>query len=306
MIPVLTPEEMAGVDRSAPQSLDVLVARAGAAVARAAAVALGPSGVSGARVAVIAGPGNNGADGRDAARRLAGRGAKVSVIDAAQVSVGASVAPSDLVVDAAFGTGLSRPWRPPAVGDSPVLAVDIPSGISGLTGEVIGGGGEDGGSGGCLAAAHTVTFAAFKPGLLLGAGAEASGSIEVADIGLGDGVGHAAHAWLVTDADLGLLAPRRRDANKWQSALHVVAGSPGMDGAPWLVSRAALRTGAGYVRLAIPGVAAGAAGLPPGSGSARFSAAWNASPAWWSVPAWGRVVGARPAKRAPAARWAAW
>jgi len=264
MIPVLTPEEMAGVDRSAPQSLDVLVARAGAAVARAAAVALGPSGVYGARVAVIAGPGNNGADGRDAARRLAGRGAKVSVIDAAQVSVGASVAPSDLVVDAAFGTGLSRPWRPPAVGDSPVLAVDIPSGISGLTGEVIGGGGEDGGSGGCLAAAHTVTFAAFKPGLLLGAGAEASGSIEVADIGLGDGVGHAAHAWLVTDADLGLLAPRRRDANKWQSALHVVAGSPGMDGAPWLVSRAALRTGAGYVRLAIPGVAAGAAGLPPG------------------------------------------
>lgn len=264
MIPVLTPEEMAGVDRSAPQPLDVLVARAGAAVARAAAVALGPSGVYGARVAVIAGPGNNGADGRDAARRLAGRGAKVSVIDAAQVSAGASVAPSDLVVDAAFGTGLSRPWRPPAVGDSPVLAVDIPSGISGLTGEVIGGWGEDGGSGGCLAAAHTVTFAAFKPGLLLGAGAEASGSIEVADIGLGDGVGHAAHAWLVTDADLGLLAPRRRDANKWQSALHVVAGSPGMDGAPWLVSRAALRTGAGYVRLAIPGVAAGAAGLPPG------------------------------------------
>ncbi len=264
MIPVLTPEEMAGVDRTAPQPLDVLVARAGAAVARAAAVVLGPSGVYGARVAVIAGPGNNGADGRDAARRLGGRGAKVAVIDAAEVSAGAFVASPDLVVDAAFGTGLSRPWMPPAVGDTPVLAVDIPSGISGLTGEVIGGCGEDGGSGGCLAAAHTVTLAALKPGLLLGAGAEASGSIEVADIGLGEGVGHAAHAWLVTDADRGLLAPRPREANKWQSALHVVAGSPGMHGAPWLVSRAALRTGAGYVRLATPGVAAGAAGLPPG------------------------------------------
>lgn len=261
MIPVVTPEEMAGVDRSAPESLDVLVARAGAAVTTTAVAMLrtAPRGmVYGARVVVVAGPGNNGADGRDVARRLVARGAAVTVVGANEVT-GTTVAASDLIIDAAFGTGLSRPYRPPSPGDVMVLAVDIPSGVSGLTGEVVGG--DDGGF---VKATATVTFAALKPGLVLGAGPEAVGALDVADIGLGAGVEAVARAWMITDDDVTKIPPRGHDAHKWQSAVHVVAGSPGMNGAPWLVSSAALHTGAGYVRLAIPGVAAGAAGLPPG------------------------------------------
>ncbi|MDQ2728388.1 MAG: hypothetical protein M3Y91_11120, partial [Actinomycetota bacterium] len=205
VIPVVTPEEMAGVDRSASEPVDVLVARAGAAVAARAVAMLRASPrrlVYGARVVVVAGPGNNGADGRDVARRLAARGAAVSVIDAAEVA-GTTVAPSDLIIDAAFGTGLSRPYRPPAPGGAMVLAVDIPSGISGLTGEVVGG--DDAGF---VKATATVTFAALKPGLVLGAGSEAIGALDVADIGLGAEVDAVARAWMITDDDMAKIPPR--------------------------------------------------------------------------------------------------
>ena len=76
MIPVLTPAEMAGVDRQAPEPVDVLVGRAGAAVARRAARLL--NGTYGKKVTVVAGKGNNGADGRLAARLLAANGAQVT------------------------------------------------------------------------------------------------------------------------------------------------------------------------------------------------------------------------------------
>lgn len=79
MIPVLTPSEMAGVDRSAPEPVEVLVERAGHAVAAAARRLLG--GTYGKRVVVVAGPGNNGADGRVAARRLKTWGSAVEVLD---------------------------------------------------------------------------------------------------------------------------------------------------------------------------------------------------------------------------------
>jgi NAD(P)H-hydrate epimerase len=264
VIPVVTPEEMAGVDRSAPEPVDVLVARAGAAVTtRAVALLHSRRGlVSGARVTVVAGPGNNGADGRDVARRLAGRGAAVTVVDAAEAA-GTTLTDADLVVDAAFGTGLSRPYHPPipaaGAGEATVLAVDIPSGVSGLTGEVVGG--DDGGY---VTATATVTFGALKPGLVLGTGPDAAGALDIADIGLGARAGEVARAWMIADDDVARIPPRGHDAHKWQSAVQVVAGSPGMNGAPWLVSSAALHTGAGYVRLGIPGVEAGAAGLPPG------------------------------------------
>lgn len=256
MIPVVTPSEMGEVDRAAPEPVEVLVARAGRAVAAAAMELLRsrPGQVAGARVAVVAGPGNNGADGRDAARRLSARGAGVAVVEP-----GDGLPPADLVIDAAFGTGLSRPYQPPAVPPgTPVLAVDIPSGVDGITGQAVEGGG-------AVDADRTLTFQAWKPGLLLGAGPDHTGPVDVADIGLGPGVAERARAWVVDDGDVRRLLPDRpREAHKWQSAVQVVAGSPGMSGAPWMVSRAALRTGAGYVRLAVPGVAAGDAGLPPG------------------------------------------
>ena len=68
MLPVLTPDEMAAVDAAAPEPVEVLIGRAGAALASEALALLG--GAYGRRVVVVAGKGNNGNDGRDAARRL--------------------------------------------------------------------------------------------------------------------------------------------------------------------------------------------------------------------------------------------
>lgn len=237
---IMTPEEMAAVDSAAPEPVEVLVERAGGAVARAALDLLG--GAYGRRVVVLAGRGNNGADGRAAARRLEARGVRCRVIDAADAP---TVLPAaDLVIDAAYGTGFRGRFDPPALPASPppVLAVDIPSGISGLTGEA---------SGRPWTAARTVAFAAWKPGLLLAGGPELAGEVTVADIGL-DVSGARAH--LVRGADVADWLPDRpRAAHKWRAAVWVVAGSPGMTGAAHLATRAAPRAGAGYVRLSTPG-----------------------------------------------------
>lgn len=237
---IVTPEEMAAVDRAAPEPVEVLIERAGAAVARAALLLLG--GAYGKRVVVLAGKGNNGADGRAAARRLQARGVRCRVIDAADAP--AELPAADLVIDAAYGTGFRGRFEPPArsPGGAPVLAVDIPSGISGLTGEA---------AGSPWPAARTVTFAAWKPGLLLGDGPELVGDVEVADIRL-DVSGARAH--LLDGVDVSGWLPRRpRTTHKWRAAAWVVAGSPGMQGAAHLAARAAQRAGAGYVRLSTPG-----------------------------------------------------
>jgi NAD(P)H-hydrate epimerase len=240
VIPIVTPEEMAAVDAAAPEPVEVLIDRAGAAVARAALEMLG--GAYGRRVVVVAGKGNNGADGRAAATRLARRGVRVSVI--ATTDAPERLPPCDLVIDAAFGTGFRGEWvAPGAPAGAKVLAVDIPSGISGLTGEA---------SGKPLAADRTVTFAALKPGLLLGDGPALAGRVTVADIGLDCST---ARAHLVEPADVAAWLPERpREAHKWQAAVWVVAGSPGMTGAAHLATRAAQRAGAGYVRLSTPGL----------------------------------------------------
>ena len=171
MIPIVTPAEMAAVDAAAPEPVEVLIGRAGAAVAWAARRMLG--GTYGRTVHVIAGKGNNGNDGRVAADRLRRWGVHVEVHGAdACPSV---LDPADLVIDAAYGTGFHGEWWAPRVGATPVLAVDIPSGVDGLTGAA---------GRGVLPADRTVTFAALKPGLLFGPGRWLAGDVEVADIGL--------------------------------------------------------------------------------------------------------------------------
>lgn len=242
MIPLLTPAEMKALDEAAPVDTELLVARAGAAVARAALRQMG--GAYGRRVVVVAGKGNNGADGRVAAERLRRRGVRVEVIDAAG-SPG-RLPSCDLVVDAAYGTGFRGDYLAPDAGDAPVLAVDIPSGVDGLTGEA---------GRGAVSAAVTVTFAALKPGLVLGAGRDRAGRVEVANIGL-DVSG--ASMRMVEDTDVvARLPPRSRDAHKWNTAVFVAAGSPGMTGAAQFVGRGALRAGAGAVRLGVPGAGLG-------------------------------------------------
>lgn len=240
---IVTPAEMAAIDAAAPEGTDVLVERAGAATAAAARRLLG--GTYGRRVVVVAGPGNNGNDGRAAASLLARAGAAVRVFPAAEAPD--VLPPCDLVVDAAYGTGFRGSWRAPlpAAGTQPrVLAVDVPSGVDGTTGQV----GPDTSP---LPADATVTFAALKPGLVLAEGRRLAGVVEVADIGLDTS---SAQATLLTDEAAARALPRRHHADhKWRSAVWVVAGSPGMDGAAALACGAAARTGAGYVRLSIPG-----------------------------------------------------
>lgn len=249
MIPIVTPSEMAEIDAAAPEDLQTLIARAGWSTAAAARNVLG--GVYGRRVGVIFGKGNNGADGRSAARILQTAGVRVVLVaaqDAARLA--GELSDVDLVIDAAYGTGLRDAWQAPDLGSTPVLAVDIPSGVDGLTGQ-------DRGS---LQAGSTVTFAALKCGLLLGAGPERSGSVQVADIGLDTG---SARSHLVEQADVGAwLSPRGIDAHKWTAGVRVVAGSPGMVGAAHLVARGAQRAGAGVVVLSSPGVSAVDVGAP--------------------------------------------
>lgn len=249
MIPVLTPDQARRADAAAGVNIEVLIERAGAAVARSAIDMLG--GAYARTVVVLAGPGMNGADGRVAARHLTAAGCRVKVVDALNAPddvadlFSRSDAGCDLVIDAAFGTGARAGWMPPAVEGVPVLAVDLPSGLDPMTGE----------GDAVLRADVTVTFAASKPGLHLGIGPDVAGRIEVVDIGLNplpDGA--EPYAWLVTGADVAAWWPRRaRTAHKWSAAVRVVAGGPGMRGAAQLAASAALRAGAGMVRLSSPG-----------------------------------------------------
>jgi NAD(P)H-hydrate epimerase len=191
-------------------------------------------------VNVIAGKGNNGADGRVAGDRLACAGVTVRMFEAAACP--ASLPPADLVIDAAYGTGFHGDWNAPGIGDARVLAVDIPSGVDGLTGVAVAG---------ALAADETVTFAAIKPGHLVHDGRSLSGAITVADIGLDVS---SARAHVVERSDVAARwRPRPFDAHKWMRAVRVVAGSPGMNGAASLAASAAMRSGAGMVWLSIPG-----------------------------------------------------
>ena len=243
-VPIVTPAEMAAIDRCAPEPVDVLIGRAGSAVARAAIRMMG--GTYGRRVVVVAGKGNNGNDGRNAAVKLRARGVRVIVIDAA--SAPETLPECDLVIDAAYGTGFAGTYDAPApCAGSLVLAVDIPSGVDGLTGIA---------AGRVLPANETVTFAALKPGLLFADGIALSGRCRVADIGL-PVEGRSPRADLIGADFVGRWLPDRLlHANKWESAVWIVAGSPGMGGAAALCSAAAARAGAGYVRISTPGGAA--------------------------------------------------
>lgn len=239
MLPIVTPEEMRAIDAASTTPVATLIERSGHAVATTALRMLG--GGYGRRVIVIAGPGNNGNDARVAARLLSRRGVQVRIIEA--TDVGRALPPCDLVVDAAYGTGFHGTWIAPHPGEALVLAVDIPSGVNGLTGQA---------GVGVLQADVTVALAALKPGLLFSPGVGLAGSVELAEIGLSC---HHVRTNLVQQMDVqDWWRPKATDAHKWQSAVRVVAGSPGMTGAAHLAASSAQRTGAGMVHLSCPGV----------------------------------------------------
>ena len=284
---VVTTAEMAAVDRAAAAAGTpgiVLMDRAGRAVADRAERMLERHGGGG--ILVLCGPGNNGGDGFVAASLLAARGHAVTVAslgpvadlrgDAAAAAAAwpgalaeaATVEPERhaLVVDALFGAGLSRPLEGAARAlveriagaRCRVLAVDLPSGLSGDSGAVMGA---------ALRADETVTFFRLKPGHLLMPGRELCGTVTLADIGLGDAVLDDIGPTLFHDRpDLWWSDyPKPAAAGHKYSRGHllVVSGPMPTLGASRLAARAGLRVGAGLVTLASPqdGLAAHAAQL---------------------------------------------
>lgn len=257
MIPVVTVAEAARMDAAANDPTEVLMERAGHAVALAAAD-LGAG--YGTRVTVLCGPGNNGGDGYVAARHLAGRGAAVEIqalapprtpaaraaatqAKSARLPIRTLSSPrrTDLVIDAVFGGGARR-GVPPELGPwtevAPVVAVDVPTGVDPDSGEV---------DGIAFTAEVTVTFGALKPAHILPPGRDRCGRVQVVDIGLGPAN---PMMTVVEDGDVGL-PPRARDAHKWSAgSVLVVGGSAGMVGAAILAGRSALAFGAGAAAVA--------------------------------------------------------
>ncbi len=258
MLPVLTPADMAAADLAAiaaGTSEATLIDRAGRALAAVARSMLG--GVYGRRVVVLAGPGNNGADGKVASDVLRRAGVRVRTIDVPltepRARVERELARASLVIDAMYGTGLRRPlrddaaWLAGAIVDRRVLAVDIPSGVDGATGRV---------GSTAVRAERSCCFQALKPGLLFEPGRSLAGAVDVIDIGIP--IETSVHAVSVSDVDV---TRRPADAHKWSRSVFVIGGSAGMTGAPMLAARAAQRSGAGMVVVGLAGDAARRAGV---------------------------------------------
>lgn len=261
---MLTPAEMRDADArtiAAGTPEPVLMRRAGRAVAWEVRHLLG--GTYGRRVVVACGKGNNGGDGLVAADALRAWGARVAVVDVAATDaadrLGRELGRADVLVDAMFGTGFRGALDSTAAAAArastvtPTVAVDIPSGVDGTTGAI---GGE------AVRADCTVTFAAAKPGLWFEPGREHAGVVTVADIGIALTADGDPPAIGVTEpADVERWLPARPAVtHKWAvGGLLVVGGTPGMTGAPLLVSHAAMRAGVGIVWCALPGTATAAA-----------------------------------------------
>jgi NAD(P)H-hydrate epimerase len=235
MIPILTTAEMRVEDARAvaQRGTDSLVAAAGTSVALQARQMLGSC--YGSRVGVVVGPGLNGADGRVAARWLRSRGALVDEIEVAHQP--AALDGYDLVIDAAFGLGCSRPYFAPEVSEgTAVLAVDLPSGVDSDSGAVLGS---------PLQADVTLAIGALKPAHLEGPASAFAGELRFAGLDIvqyfRDGV--------IEDRDLDQLVRGRPDDHKWAHAVQVYAGSTLMPGAAGLVVRGALAGGASMIRL---------------------------------------------------------
>jgi hydroxyethylthiazole kinase-like uncharacterized protein yjeF len=231
LTPLYTAEEMRAAE--AGRDVDTMMQRAGAAVAEVLMRRFPDA----RRIALHAGGGANGGDGRIAAEILQGQGREL--VDERP----------DVVIDALLGTGLKGEPRDETAraieqinaGGAPVVAVDIPSGVNASTGEV---------AGTAIRAEVTVTMHGPKVGLAIAPGRFQAGEVVVADIGLD--AGETEHR-LVTPEILAEV-PRRSPRDNKYTAGHVlvVGGSRGMTGAAALASRAALRADAGYVTIAAP------------------------------------------------------
>ncbi|THD36651.1 MAG: NAD(P)H-hydrate dehydratase [Sphingomonas sp.] len=253
--PILTAAEMRAAEEraiAAGSSVEDLMERAGAGVAEAVRRL-----TAGAPVLVLCGPGNNGGDGYAAARILKANGVPVRVTSCADPRSAAAVAArqafagevesidradgAPVVVDALFGTGLSRPLDPSSQqalarltgGARLSFAVDLPSGITTDDGALLG------------HVPHidiTLALGALKPAHLLQPAAAMCGAVRLVDIGLKHVT---SDCRALARPDLG---PPPVDAHKYSRGLVAIVGGE-MPGAGALAAEAAMRAGTGYVLL---------------------------------------------------------
>ncbi|NLF34345.1 MAG: NAD(P)H-hydrate dehydratase [Clostridiales bacterium] len=235
------------------------------------------------RAVLFCGPGNNGGDGVAAARLLLAAGWQVRALlvgkrekmtrdcremEARLLAVGerlidftpgspeiiAWTMEANVIVDAVFGIGLNSPVRGDALAaialmnqsPAPTLAVDLPSGVAADTGVVLGA---------AVNCVKTISFTLPKIGQFVGKGALHAGQVIVAPIGIPEDLvpGGSSGPVRTVEAEDARLPRRARDAHKGHfGRLYCLAGSVGYTGAPVLAARAAVRSGAGLVTLAVP------------------------------------------------------
>jgi ADP-dependent NAD(P)H-hydrate dehydratase / NAD(P)H-hydrate epimerase len=281
-------KEMRHLDRLAIENYRIpgllLMENAGAGTVKAMVDHFGD--LTGRTVAIIAGPGNNGGDGLVIARHILQRGGLPLVFllvdpdklkgeaavnleivgkleiplsitdDQEKIKTLANCLPGcDLIVDAIFGTGLTR--KPAGhfatameiinSARCPVISVDLPSGLNSDTGQLLGPG---------VRAEMTTTYGLAKPGLFLGYGPEHTGKLEIIDIGLPPRAlvdANLQTELLEAESVQAWLPSRPPTSNKGSFGhLLVVAGSHGMSGAALLCARGAIRSGVGLVSLVAP------------------------------------------------------
>lgn len=274
MFQLLTNDQMRRADSmaiaSGVPSLE-LMENAGCAVADAVSAIFGCS----RDVVVAAGPGNNGGDGFVAARLLQSRGCRVRVVllaepgrlsgDAAVMAgryagpaapwSGEEFDPKSVIIDAIFGAGLTRPVEGETAAliaainrsRAHVVAVDLPSGIHGDTGAVMGA---------AIDADRTVTFFRRKPGHLLLPGRLHCGLTTVADIGIPNDVLTTIRPHLSVNAPAlwrqSFPVPQTSGHKYSRGHTVVLSGAMASTGAARLAARAALRAGSGLVTIASP------------------------------------------------------
>lgn len=283
---VVTAQEMRQIDQQTIEQIGipgaVLMEHAGSAVVRVLREYFPEC----QRVGIVVGKGNNGGDGLVVARQLAHAGQPIQIFlvspsesfagdaltnlqiaqnlalpitpvlsDGELKGLKSQLASSDLIVDSIFGTGL-RGGVHGFVGDviacinrsgKPVIAIDLPSGLSADTGIA---------EGACIQASHTVTMGLPKRGNLIHPGAALTGKLDVADIGFPSSVIDARKIqinWTRPSDAARILPPRPTHSHKGTyGRVFVAAGSLGMTGAAALTSAGALRAGAGLVTLGTP------------------------------------------------------
>ncbi len=271
----ITPEEMKALEADYIEKTGVpgilLMEQAAQGLVRALREML----PGGGRVLVLCGPGGNGGDGYAAARLWTACGGSACIREltdrprgdaavnrtlAVQLGIPCEVqdenAPlpeCDLILDALYGTGLTRPPEGAALAlieaanrsGRPILAADIPSGLEGSAGAA---------PGAVIRADRTVTFHRIKRGLLLGRGPDCAGEITVQPIHIPAGWGNVDGLRCLTPDDLpAVLPPRPADCHKGSfGRTLILAGSPGMAGAAALCAAAAVKAGSGLTTILTP------------------------------------------------------